>query len=72
MQETDEPQEPSDDELFTDEMFDALDEAYDADADRRRQEYHISQNSVEEGMADMVESDRFADELFPEDKTAQS
>jgi hypothetical protein len=72
MQETDEPQEPSDDELFTDEMFNALDEAYDADADQRRAEYNISQNSVEEGMADLVESDRFADELFPEDKTAQS
>jgi hypothetical protein len=72
MQETDEPQEPSDDELFTDEMFDALDQAYDADADRRSQEYNISQNNVEEGMADMVESDRFAEELFPEDKSAQA
>jgi hypothetical protein len=67
-----ETKEPSDEELFTDEMFNALDEAYDADADMRRAEYNISQNSVEEGMADMVESDRFAEELFPEDKTAQA
>jgi|LakMenEpi03Aug12_release.lakeMendotaPanAssembly.Ray.scaffolds.fasta_scaffold409240_2 hypothetical protein len=67
-----ESKEPSDEELFTDDMFDALDEAYDADAEKRRQEYNIGQNNVEEGMADMIESDRFAEELFPEDNTSEA